>query len=265
MNIKNITDYIDYLKHGLSLSVSVHFSKKAFAALPHPLCVALLSYNSHDNPYCTAVKKTSHEKCIHSQHMLYDKCSPDCGFCRTCFAGVSEYIHPVYHNGISIGIIAVSGYRSVKASGELAKYLSASEIPKELCNSVIPPLAAMLERLFSDFAAEPHDEHNLILQYINEYYTILTLEDIAKHFHRSKSHISHNFKARCGKSLSAYCNGLKLRNSAKLLKNTDMSVTQIALDVGFNDTSYFIAQFKKEFKTTPLQYRLSNKKSKVFL
>lgn len=264
MNIKNITDYIDYLKQSLALSVSVHFSKKTFATLPHSLCVALLPYNSHNNPYCTAVKKTDHEKCIHSQHMLYEKCSPDNGFCRTCFAGVSEYIFPVYHGGTSIGIIAVSGYRSDSASGELTKYLSDSEIPKELCSSVIPPLVAMLERLFSDFAAEPHDEHNLILQYINEYHASLTLDDLAKHFHRSKSHISHNFKARTGKSISEYCNDLKLSDAIKLLDTTDFSVTQIAFDVGFNDSSYFISQFKRKFKTTPLQYRLSGKKAKAF-
>ncbi|MEI8619205.1 AraC family transcriptional regulator [Pseudoalteromonas sp. Hal273] len=36
---------------------------------------------------------------------------------------------------------------------------------------------------------------------------------------------------------------------------TDISVTDIAYDLGFSSPSYFIKQFKFHFKVTPLQYR----------
>lgn len=259
MDIKNITDYIDYLKSECYLSLSIHFSKDAFATLPVQFCAELLPYNSHNNPYCMAIKRNFHKQCIFSQRELYKTCKPYSAICRTCFAGVSEYIYPVSRSSTVIGFIAVSGYRSESSKYDLAEHLKSSDIPLKLCNSVIPPLAIMLEKLFSENFS-PHDEYNLILQYVNEYYSVLTLSELAEYFHRSKSHISHMFKTRTGKSLSRYCNDLKLRDAARLLETTDLSVTRIALDVGFGDTSYFISAFKKAFRKTPLQYRLFNRK-----
>ncbi len=260
LNAKNITDYIDYLISECSLTLSVHFSKDAFATLPTALCDSLLPYNSHNNPYCMAIKRNFHKQCICSQRELYKTCKPYHPICRTCFAGVSEYIYPVSRSGSVIGFIAVSGYRSEDSDSSLSEFLKASDLPENLCNSVIPPLAIMLEKLFSE-SFSPHDEYNLILQYINEYYSILSLPELAEYFHRSKSHISHMFKSRTGKSLSAYCNDLKLRDAAKLLETTDLSVTEIALDTGFGDSSYFISVFKKSFGKTPLQYRMSYRKT----
>ena len=52
-----------------------------------------------------------------------------------------------------------------------------------------------------------------------------------------------------------YCNNLKLSDAKKLLLETDASVTEIALDVGFNDAAYFINLFRKSYGITPLQYR----------
>ena len=64
MNINHITDYIDYLKNKCNLSVSVHFSKGAFATLPNEICLRLLPYNSHNNPYCLAVKRETLDNII---------------------------------------------------------------------------------------------------------------------------------------------------------------------------------------------------------
>ena len=64
------------------------------------------------------------------------------------------------------------------------------------------------------------------------------------------------FKQTSGMSFRTYCNQLKLEDARKLLLQTDLPVTQIALDTGFNDVSYFIRLFRDRYATSPLQYRL---------
>ncbi len=255
MNINRITSYIDYLKNDCSLSVSVHFSKEAFASLPNEIFLALLPYNSHNNPYCMAIKREKHHMCIQSQRKLRKSLNPDSSFCRTCFAGVSEYICPVCKNKNVIGFVAVSGYRGENASGTLMLHLNNEPCPKEFCDTVIFPLALMLEQLFIEYGENETDEYNQILQFLNEYHTNISIPDLAKHFGRSTSFISHLFKGRSGMSFSAYCNELKLSDAEKLLRTTDIPITQIALDAGFCDTSYFISLFRKRFGETPLRYR----------
>ena len=119
MKVNNIISYMDYLKKTCALSVSVHFSGEAFATLPNKLCFALQPYNSHNNLYCMAIKKEMHELCIRSQRELRKSSLPEVSFCRTCFAGVSEYIYPVCREGSVIGFVAVSGYlgEGVRESG----------------------------------------------------------------------------------------------------------------------------------------------------
>ncbi len=255
MKINNIISYIEYLKRSCKLSVSIHFSKEAFATLPNELCLSLLPYNSHNNPYCMAIKRKNHQMCILSQRDLRESALADVSFCRTCFAGVSEYIHPVFRKDKSIGFVAVSGYLGENANSELKLHLKDAAVPKELCDSVIPPLAFMLEKLFLDYIENETDEYNQILQFLNEYHANISVSQIAAYFGRSVSHISHMFKTKSGISVSEYCNKLRLRDAENLLRKTDLSITQIALDVGFCDTSYFIRLFKKSYNCSPLQYR----------
>ena len=113
----------------------------------------------------------------------------------------------------------------------------------------------MLEKLFSSSPREEHSEYNMILQFLNEYHTNITLSDICSQFKRSPSYISHMFKKESSMNIREYCNSRKLEDAEKLLISTDMSITEIALDTGFGDSSYFIALFRKKYGISPLKYR----------
>ena len=56
-------------------------------------------------------------------------------------------------------------------------------------------------------------------------------------------------------SFSNYLNKIRIEQSKLLLKNTDSSIVEIALEVGFEDQSYFSKVFKNLTKMTPKQYR----------
>ena len=63
------------------------------------------------------------------------------------------------------------------------------------------------------------------------------------------------FKQYTGKTAAAYLNDYRLEKAKSLLLHTDASVTDIALDVGFNNTSYFIKKFQEANQLSPHKFR----------
>jgi transcriptional regulator GlxA family with amidase domain len=59
-----------------------------------------------------------------------------------------------------------------------------------------------------------------------------------------------------GSSPSNYLMQIRLQKSRKLLRETDLSVSEIANDTGFGDGNYFIKCFKKENSITPVKFRM---------
>lgn len=261
--ILKINRYIGYLNKECGLNVSVHFDQNILYCLPQKIVPMLLEYNSHTNPYCIAVKRTKHHECVLYQQSII-KSGVKESFFNMCHAGVLEYVHPIFKAENTIGFVVASGYRNKVLELSCAKAdlwemaLSDEEIPKVLCDTLIPPLCIMLEQLFELYAKESANEFNQLIQFLNEYHNNVTLADLCEHFGRSKSYISHMFKRESGMTIKAYCNKLKLADSKKLLLETDFSMTEIAFDTGFNDVSYFIYLFKKEFGISPLKYRKNN-------
>lgn len=263
--IEKIVSYINYLNEDCGLIVSVHFGDDVFNHMNESLASMILPYNCHTNAYCVMVKNANHNKCLINQKNILAKCQSKKSFCNTCHAEVNEYIYPICIDDDAVGFIAVSGYRRENPTEcnilnyDLWKSVLGREIPLKMCDSVIPPLCVMLECALQMYLMENGDEYNQILQFLYEYHTNITLSDLTKHFNRSKSHISHMFKKENGMTIRAYCNKLKLEDAKKLLLKTDIPVTEIALNVGFNDTSYFIHLFKNKFGISPLKYRKTNK------
>jgi AraC-like DNA-binding protein len=64
------------------------------------------------------------------------------------------------------------------------------------------------------------------------------------------------FKRVAGMTLVAYLNHVRLSNGSRLLRETSLSVAEIATAVGFGDQSYFDKRFKRAFGRTPMEFRL---------
>ena len=260
--VENIVSYLKHLNTAYHLNVSVHFRPERLRCLPIAVWQRIAPYNTHTNPYCMAVKADGrHAECMHSQQMILEHCTSEKGFCRLCHAGVSEYIRPILESGTALGFVAVSGYRQDQLPTGVVNQklwqaaLTTQEIPLPLCETLIPPLCVMLEKVFSYYTETADNERLLMLQFLNEYHTSITFSEFCKHFGRSQSYVSHRFKNDYGTSFRGYCNALKIEDAKKLLISTDASVTEIALEAGFNDVSYFIQLFRKKVGVSPLQYR----------
>ena len=63
------------------------------------------------------------------------------------------------------------------------------------------------------------------------------------------------FKKETGQTFINYLNNYKIEKSKNLLENTNMTLLDISLEVGFNNQSYYSTIFKKYTNMTPQEYR----------
>lgn len=75
----------------------------------------------------------------------------------------------------------------------------------------------------------------------------------------SESNLRKRFKQLTGISLGSYLVHYKLNRAVKLLVHADDSLTQIALDCGYDSLAAFSRSFKKQLGVTPSQYRKTEK------
>lgn len=95
-----------------------------------------------------------------------------------------------------------------------------------------------------------------ILTYISRHYSErITLEQIAKELSFSTGECCRMFKRITGETIVSYLILYRISKSTQLLRDTDLSVSQIAYETGFSSTSYFIGKFKAHLGMTPLQFR----------
>lgn len=104
---------------------------------------------------------------------------------------------------------------------------------------------------------------NAILRYLRENINKrISLKDICERFNYSRSFVCKSFKSQTGESLITCFNRLKAQEAARLLTETNKSITDIATSLGFRETKYFDSVFKKHHGTTPVQYREDARKHK---
>lgn len=90
-------------------------------------------------------------------------------------------------------------------------------------------------------------------------YTEKTSPELAaQKCHMSYSQFNKLFKNFIGKTYVEYHNFIRIAEAEKLLLTTKMNITDIAMKVGFADTSYFIKVFKEYKNITPKQYQQHN-------
>lgn len=89
---------------------------------------------------------------------------------------------------------------------------------------------------------------------------MITMKSMAELCHLSESYFSRLFSKELGENFSTYINRKKIERSKKLLRDSQMSVSQIAKEVGYQDAGHYIRLFKRFEGVTPTIYRQYNYK-----
>lgn len=205
----------------------------------------LILYNSnvvHDefggsgNNLCTYCLAVSNVKLLHLEKntIIDDKYSPVVS-CKESFDDVLHLFQLIEANG---------------------KDNYATEITVALTTALI----AKIKMIIDTHAVLYQNTHSpltqKVIQYIDQHYKEpIRLHDIAAYADVNAYYLSHFFKNDVGFSPMQYVILRRIGEAQNLLINTDMSITRIAVSVGYNNSNYFQNVFRKTFGMTPGEYR----------
>lgn len=94
-----------------------------------------------------------------------------------------------------------------------------------------------------------------ILIYLQENYSTITLEELARHLHYTVPYCSRYVKKLFGCTFSQLLNQIRFQKAHLFLKNSSLTVNQISKMLGYENPENFMRAFKKIHKMTPSQYR----------
>ncbi len=134
-----------------------------------------------------------------------------------------------------------------------------SEHYEYMCHSYLLAILTLISRKCSDTPRSSSETKKRVIEICRYIYencgSIGSVGELANMTHLSESRFSHLFSKTVGVSPQSYLLRAKIDMSKELLANTDLSVGQIAANVGFKDQNYFSRAFKRFVSVSPTEYR----------
>lgn len=123
-----------------------------------------------------------------------------------------------------------------------------------------------IEKMLDDKLINVSSENYFVQSHIKEALSFLdenikgqlSLKDVADHVHLNPSYLSVLFKKQTNLSFSEYVTRRRLENAKNLLLSTNLTIDEIAHEVGYQTAKYFCKIFKEFEAVTPSQFRRSN-------
>lgn len=97
--------------------------------------------------------------------------------------------------------------------------------------------------------------YNILLFVDQNYHKNCTLKDVAKHLKYDYAYLSKLFIQMTNMTFTEYVNHFRISQARYLLKNTQLSISEIAINCGYNNLRTFNRNFKKITKLSPNKYR----------
>ena len=94
-----------------------------------------------------------------------------------------------------------------------------------------------------------------ILIFMEQNYKTITLEKTAEKFNYHPNYLTRILKNTFGKTFIELSHQLKIKNACTLLENTDLTIEQIANQIGYSNVAFFYKSFKRIQGATPTEYR----------
>jgi len=203
----------------------------------------------------------------------------------SCHAGFCDVVIPIVADDGYLGSLCFGQFLRRKPSrqqigqaekrlsflnlrpGELARFYKNTRV---LAKSEIEGLTDLLQML-GTFICETSDRWQFLasfqqtepvtmaMQYIQRHYAQnLTIDGLARSVCLSKSHFLHLFSKQVGISPLVYLNRYRINQAMGMLKNSKMSISQIANQCGFFNITHFNRLFKRYVGKTPTEARSSS-------
>ncbi len=127
---------------------------------------------------------------------------------------------------------------------------------RELLRSMVIEIFEYLEQNYRTTNTGVYAE---IVDYVRSHYSEqINLKKVAKKFFINASYLGRAFQKTVGVSFNEYVNQLRIDEAKRLLVQTDKLIYEIANQVGFIESSYFVVKFTQEVGKSPTEYRNKN-------
>lgn len=127
-----------------------------------------------------------------------------------------------------------------------------SEYSYHLLNCIIGKICRLTDKAPSGYLSKVQ---KAMLYVQNNFRSGVTLSDAAEAAGVTPSYLSSIFLKNCGMNFKEYLNGIRFDYAKKMLSFSDMTVTDICYESGFNDYANFERNFKARFGISPKEYR----------
>lgn len=276
--MQSLETFLTLLEKGRKLHISVHdFS----GALTGELRTLSHSHITHACPVCDCAKSTAagFSACIAHKTASNDRAAREKRpFEKLCPWGVSEIALPIVKDGAVIAIVYVGNYtKDEKATAEaLRRTAENTGVDEEALLKTLPSLegcesldeALQIAEIVKDYLLSLPEsgkttEHwlvkNLKSHLAKQYKNAVSLTALAKLYRKNEKYLGRLFLRETGVSFKQYLIALRLKNAETLLRTSDMTVLEIALDSGFESISYFNRLFSARHGVSPSKYRAKMK------
>lgn len=131
-----------------------------------------------------------------------------------------------------------------------------AEALRESASEMMPVLSGVILGLKPKYNEEKRDAlSEKIKQYLESHFSEnISIREIASALYMNSHYLGEYFKKKNGISIKKYLLQLRMQRAFAMLKEGNLSVTQIAEEVGFETVQYFSAKFKEYYGISPARY-----------
>lgn len=136
-----------------------------------------------------------------------------------------------------------------------------SAFSEDILNSLFTLILTELLQCYSDVNAPVRDKLGQdtsilpVLRYIEQNYRTATLQQTAAHFSLNPNYLSGLLKKRTGSPFNSLLCQQRMAVAKNLLRYSNKPVTEIAGEVGYENTTFFYKKFKEYVGSTPAEFR----------
>jgi AraC-like DNA-binding protein len=137
---------------------------------------------------------------------------------------------------------------------------------QEAATALLTLLLVAVGRLGTDLAAAlAINDEPLLAEVFDQidrrFHEGLSLRDVAAATHLTPGHLTTIVRRKTGLTVQAWIIERRMAEARQLLAATDLSIDEVSERVGYEDSPYFVRQFKREHSTTPLSWRRAARRS----